>query len=1231
MAAERDIGGQHNTAGPGSYQFISQHGDVNVNITTSPPAFRLEPLSPSPTVDRDRLVSQPSMLLDARSRIVPFTGRDRELAALAAWRDGGDDAVSAVLLHGPGGQGKSRLATRFAELSATAGWDVVEARHSAAHGGPGDAWEKACARGLLVVVDYADRWAHSELVELFSARLVVDAAVRVLLIGRTVQWWAALRGELREIGATVNDLLLGEFAQGTDDREQVFFAARDRFGAVLGVPEPIAVPAPDVRGSGYGQVLTLHMAALVAALTVRFPGESMPDSVEGIAAYLLDRERMGWRRLYGTRLHGEEFDTSPTVMARAVFAAVLGGAATHAEAVARLDRLRIGPAERVLIDHRSCYPPRDRATVLEPLYPDRLAEDFVALLLPGHDITGYDPDPWTADVPRVLMGFDTAEGGEPLTRTVTVLASAADRWPHVAARLGALLTERPDLAVRAGGGALVALGAARNIDVDVLLAVEPHFPTYSEVDLDVGMAEVTARIVRDRVDDKTRLRDATSWHARLSARLVRAGRQEEALQVGHLTLAGTDRLSELDSDANDIEVAGYLLEVGTHLSNLGRHREAVDHTADAVELFRAAGHMPKLAVVLSVYGSHLQAIGQRDRAIDAARESVLILRALDALSGVERADPAIFAFTLLGLGTRLIGMDGDGAESTTVLTECVNLCRTLVDNNPQAHRYDLALALTNLGLALSVLGGADDEALRCAEEAVTLQRELVEVNPAAYRASLTASLVGCASRLAQVGRDEEAADMAAEAVTAARRLVEIDRTAHEATLADALAVHGTVIADLDRDRAGKALREAIELYERLRPVNDDYQRLSEVAARKLAALTGRRQEKTDSTLVDLFNEGVRLTRADQPDEAERRFREAAQAGMQQAMVAIGHLYCDQGRVADATSWLTRAANAGSTEGHHALGVLHREQGNQRKAKKSFRRAAKAGGTSAMTTLGELLRSEGKLRDAQRWFTAAAQAGDSDGDHRLGLLLVQQGRDDDAVVHLERAAEAGHRDAARALGDCLMRHTRVAEAEYWWRIAGAGERREQELPFTLDPGIEFAAVMLSEAAQHMIKEDRMDDALAAYQENIKSNERMLAANPHGTRRMSDATVYTITRRLAMTTADMAYLEHCMGGHHAEAIAHSAEAMATLGALAARLGDTLTHAYAQHIFAVVRHESGVDTRQALTAITEAVTVFTREAATNPEDHRERLGQALALRDLLSASLTTTTRHEPGRTTI
>ena len=215
----------------------------------------------------------------------------------------------------------------------------------------------------------------------------------------------------------------------------------------------------------------------------------------GLTAYLLDRERQHWTRLYETRAEVLEFGTPPTAMARTVFAAALTGAVSHREGTAILTRLDIdGQVQRILADHSACYPSAypAHAAVLEPLYPDRLAEDYLALSLTGHDISGCPPDPWTDTALAALLiciADMPAPGYTP--RAVTFLTAATARWPHLGTRhLYPLLRQDPGLALRGGSTVLTTL-ADLPAPVDLLAAIAAHFPDREQADLDVGIAAVT--------------------------------------------------------------------------------------------------------------------------------------------------------------------------------------------------------------------------------------------------------------------------------------------------------------------------------------------------------------------------------------------------------------------------------------------------------------------------------------------------------------------------------------------------------------------------------------------------------------------------------------------------------------------------------------------------------------------------------------------------------------------
>ncbi len=113
---------------------------------------------------------------------VPLVGREGELQRLAAWLD--DDAP-VLVLFGPGGLGKTKLALGFAERIAADGrWRPVFVRTDAEAFEPHLA-ELAPGQAYLVIVDDAERWRHGQqLVELLANPSL--GLIKLLLVTRPV-------------------------------------------------------------------------------------------------------------------------------------------------------------------------------------------------------------------------------------------------------------------------------------------------------------------------------------------------------------------------------------------------------------------------------------------------------------------------------------------------------------------------------------------------------------------------------------------------------------------------------------------------------------------------------------------------------------------------------------------------------------------------------------------------------------------------------------------------------------------------------------------------------------------------------------------------------------------------------------------------------------------------------------------------------------------------------------
>ncbi|WP_159037115.1 hypothetical protein [Streptomyces specialis] len=235
---------------------------------------------------------------------------------------------------------------------------------------------------MLMVADYAERWPADDLATLLGHAGRQGRRVRVLLVARPAGvWWQALANRLDRLDITVTDLPLRPLGDGPGtSRTELFTAACGRFATALDTPstDHIAPPAALEDDEQFGLVLAVHMAALAAVDAHRTgnPTEDL-DSPGRIAAYLLNRERDHWQTLHANR----RTTTDPAAMTRAVFTAALTGTLTHDHGTDALTTARACPpdtAATVLADHATAYPPATphTGTVLEPLYPDRLAEDF---------------------------------------------------------------------------------------------------------------------------------------------------------------------------------------------------------------------------------------------------------------------------------------------------------------------------------------------------------------------------------------------------------------------------------------------------------------------------------------------------------------------------------------------------------------------------------------------------------------------------------------------------------------------------------------------------------------------------------------------------------------------------------------------------------------------------------------------------------------------------------------
>jgi tetratricopeptide (TPR) repeat protein len=836
---------------PGSAAAQGPHSTATVNNFYGARPYSIDEIPVLGSPDLQWLMAQPSRLLDARSRVVDFIGRHAELRRLEQWRDSDETRLSVLLLHGLGGQGKTRLAAEFAErsrsteLPAGQRWHVLRARLP---GGPiGSASPPATDHaGILLVVDYADRWAHSDLARLFyDPVLHQPLPVRVLLIARTVRWYAAMRGELNERRVPAEDLLLLSL---TSDRLAVFAAARDRYARpdLYDLPDPSSV---QVSGSldnpDFGLTLTLHAAALVA-VDAHARGRRPPNSPHELSAYLLDREYQAWQRLFDAGQHGQDYQTRPSVMARTVFTATLTGAVGHDTGIQALRTLEFsGQLQEILLDHRFCYPPIDREQVLEPLYPDRLAEDFLALLVPGHEVTGYDPDPWSQGVPAALLTAGNGLRPALAPRVLTFLAAATDRWPHLGDKvLYPLLATDPTLVLDGSSAALTALAGIKDLNVTALEgvaeAIKDRAAYTRQVDLDVGIAAITQRLTEHRLATSEDPADRAYLYVSLGWRLANAGHHQEAIEAAEQAVAIYRQHAGTDPDMHLPGLVVALNHISVWWSELGQRARALAAAQEAAGVATRLARADRSALLARSFGNlgiRLIETDQPRQALTAFRKAIRLGRRLarKALRGRVVADAddinhlVELAGALQGLGT-VLGRLGKPKRGLAAIQESIVIHRRLSKTDPGAHLPNLALTLISLGIRMLELGWAE-QAVAALEEAVAIHRQLAEVNPDAHLRNLAIALCALAGALAQLGQPSLVLPVTLEAVDLSCRLLETTPVVVQPLLTRLVFILAESLMALGQPERALPVLEEIEVrYRRLAAVdpNDHVPHLAEL-------------------------------------------------------------------------------------------------------------------------------------------------------------------------------------------------------------------------------------------------------------------------------------------------------------------------------------------------------------------------------------------------------------------
>ncbi|MFJ1767855.1 tetratricopeptide repeat protein [Amycolatopsis sp. NPDC088138] len=736
-----------------------------------------------------RVVPSPAGLLPARRAVVPFHGRTGLLTDLTTWAH--EPELGVWLLHGRGGQGKTRLAHHFGEQLADQGWATVwlDPRAGAAE----LALLAEVRVPLLVVLDYAEgRTAQIADIADLPTQRAGAAPVKLLLLARTAgAWWTdtlpTASDAVQDLAQTARVAALPVLDDTSQDRLDSYRTAVQAFAAALiRVPgyenEPWAAAAADVTEraapeAGGQTVLAVQMTALADLLDNTMATSSAGDSPED---RLLQHERRHWAASAG------DLDLSPSAQKDVVAATALLSPTTAQEldsvvglvpAVAELSLDRRDSVRAWLLH---LYPGTEPDT-FAGLAPDRLAERLIGRLLA--DTTR------ASVVEAIAAGVDEADAERLLMVSARAAAhtvvqpQAGDVLTSLCVRHSGLLVAavRVVPSIEQAAPLLRALGQAAtstSTSTTLLLRLRDALPDQTNVLADTA-ADITETIVarqRQALIDDPSLSDAdlaTSLIHR-AIRLFALGQYDEGLPVITEAVDVCRRLAEQRPDAYLLNLAGSLNNRASMLGALGRHEDGLAATTEAIDIFRRLAeqrpdtYLPNLAMSLNNRANMLGALGRHEDGLAATTEAVAIRRRL----AEQRPDTHLPSLAL-SLNNHAVRLDelGRHEDGLAAITEAVAIRRRLAEQRPDTYLPSLAMSLSNRANLLGALGRHED-GLAATTEAVAIRRQFAEQRPDTYLPDLAMCLNNHAVLLGALGRHEDGLAATTETIDIFRRLAE---------------------------------------------------------------------------------------------------------------------------------------------------------------------------------------------------------------------------------------------------------------------------------------------------------------------------------------------------------------------------------------------------------------------------------------------------------------------------
>ncbi|MFI1394578.1 tetratricopeptide repeat protein [Streptomyces sp. NPDC020681] len=780
-------------------------------------------------------------------------GREELLTNLTDWCltqtvewEWGDGLVQARLLTGPGGAGKTRLASELASHMTSRGWTAIRLTPNV--GTPLGTLSQVC-RPLLVIVDYAE----TRIAQLHELLDVVEHdqstnPVRILALARaTGDWWirATQHPRSQALGAaTVTPV--PALHHSSRDRVTAYRKALNHFSDRLRHVYPglnwqallsrvCAVTAlPALTAEEFDSPLSIQMAALLTLLDSTGTPQQTGVQTSSLEGRLLGHEQKYWddtanspeRGLTGERC-GSETRSLAVALASLAPATDRDNARTLLTNLPGLEDASAAGIRGALSTWLADLYPAPEGSVWGSLQPDRIAEHHIGIQVmrePGV-ISRYLAN---LDVAQAFYALNvlarTGRHAQYNSAVEALLRESINASPTIiapAALISATQTPYPDLLI-----ATLSDLTKKTSDTSLLKVLHDFLPSstltlanYAETLTTSLVDALKSQPVRDTQEHFPDLALALNSQ---SNRLAEIGRKEEALRSASQAIEIYEALIENRQGDHLANLAMALNNKSNRLAEIGRRAESLQTMEEAVRYWRhLAGKQPdaylyRLAMALNNKANRLADIGRWPEALSFSDESIQTFKSLP--EDQQRIHLPGLAMALSSQSNRFAQV-GKRLQALEAATESVGYWRTVTGDNPDSFLPELAKALTTQSAHFSELGEIQ-KAVEVGAEAVKHYRYLSKAHPEAFRPFLAVALNNQSNHLHALGNYSDALCMISEAVEFYRPLIKAHPDAFLANFAAFLGTQSTQLAEAGKfQEALDAINEAIDIY---RPLARDH-------------------------------------------------------------------------------------------------------------------------------------------------------------------------------------------------------------------------------------------------------------------------------------------------------------------------------------------------------------------------------------------------------------------------